>query len=625
MDDTAGRCGLMELGSVAKSHVSGLGDAESFDPKRRTGYRLSVHRSSPQPVRAFLGAGCVLYALALIASPLGLGRGYAEAPGATGEIPGFVEHGGVWTFDDPFPRDRPRATGLQHPFPSMPGLARNPITPEKVEVGRLLFFDPVLSGDKRLSCATCHHPDLGFADGRRLGMGIGGEGFGPDRLGGKELARNTPSLWNVGFNEWQFWDGRVRTLEEQAAIPLTHADEMAAEPDTVVADLRGIPEYVERFEAAFGGGGPESVTFERVSEALSAFQRTLVSYNSKFDRYAAGDFTALNASEKNGLMLFRSLHTRCFECHTFPTFSDGSFRVIGVRGEGEPDKGRGGAMSGAADHSFRVPSLRNVALTAPYMHNGSLATLEDVVTFYSEGGGRREADPVPDIDGKVKKFDLTPQEKLDLVAFMEALTDTSLRPDAPERVPSGLPVVEVTTRESPPQELIVARHADSRGAGASPEIRLRPGASERVKVIETHEVSAARLRRAEGKRAEGSVPGATFHVRPGQSIQRAVDRAHPGDRIEIAPGVYEEAVIVEIENLTLAGIATGNARPMLDGRGRLGAGITVRRAGVRLESLAFRGYQVAGLIAENAEMPHIEDLQIEPMETQRSVPRIEAY
>jgi cytochrome c peroxidase len=133
--------------------------------------------------------------------------------------------------------------------------ARNPITPEKVEVGRLLFFDPVLSGDKRLSCATCHHPDLGFADGRRLGMGIGGEGFGPDRLGGKELARNTPSLWNAAFNEWQFWDGRVRTLEEQAAIPLTHADEMAAEPDTVVADLRGIPEYVERFEAAFGGGG----------------------------------------------------------------------------------------------------------------------------------------------------------------------------------------------------------------------------------------------------------------------------------------------------------------------------------------------------------------------------------
>jgi cytochrome c peroxidase len=153
------------------------------------------------------------------------------------------------------------------------------------------------------------------------------------------------------------------------------------------------------------------VTFERVSEALSAFQRTLVSYNSKFDRYAAGDFTALNASEKNGLMLFRSLHTRCFECHTFPTFSDGSFRVVGVRGEGEPDKGRGGAMpNGAADHSFKVPSLRNVALTAPYMHNGSLATLEEVVKFYSEGGGRREADPVPDIDDKVKKFDMTPQE-----------------------------------------------------------------------------------------------------------------------------------------------------------------------------------------------------------------------
>jgi cytochrome c peroxidase len=549
--------------------------------------------------------------------------GMAWAKGAWGGqevepgLGGFVQRGAAWMFDDPFPGNRMRATGLQHPFPEMPGLATNSITPEKVELGRLLFFDPVLSGNKRLSCATCHHPDLGFADGRPLGMGLGGEGFGPERTGGRELTRNTPSLWNAAFNEWQFWDGRVRTLEEQAAIPLTHPDEMAAEPEAVTAELRGIPEYVELFGAAFGGGGAEAVTFERVTAALAAFERTLVTYRSKFDRYAAGDFTALNASEKNGLKLFRSLHTRCFECHTFPTFTDGSFRVVGVRSEGEPDRGRGGAMPKAADHSFRVPSLRNVALTAPYMHNGSLATLEEVVKFYSEGGGRREADPVPGIDDKVRKFDMTAEEIADLVAFMEALTDTSLLPEAPEAVPSGLPVVPVTTRAGPTALMPVATRAGNLGPGASTNVRLRTGAREPVRVIETREVAEWRQRRAEGLPAASTAPVATFHVKPGQSIQRAVDRARPGDRVEIAPGVYEESVVVETERVTLSGTAGGEGRPMLDGRGRLGAGVIVRVPGVRLTSLAFRGYRVAGLIAEEAEMPYIEDLHIEPIMTTR--------
>jgi hypothetical protein len=159
---------------------------------------------------------------------------------------------------------------------------------------------------------------------------------------------------------------------------------------------------------------------------------------------------------------------------------------------------------------------------------------------------------------------------------MEALTDTSLQPDAPERVPSGLPVVEVTTRESPPPALIAARRPIRAGPGQARKSGCAPGASERVRVIETHEVIGRASPAGRREAAEGSVPGATFHVRPGQSIQRAVDRAHPGDRIEIAPGVYEEAVIVEIENLTLAG-GRGTPGRCWTGAGGCGAGITVRR------------------------------------------------
>lgn len=525
----------------------------------------------------------------------------AARPGFPDElVPGFRQEAGRWVFSDPYPADRPRATGLQHRFPPMPGLDVNPVSPEKVELGRLLFFDPVLSGDNTISCATCHQPDLGLADGRPRGMGLGGVGSGPDRRGGKELARNTPSLWNAAFQEWLFWDGRERGLENQAGVPLTNPDEMAAEPEALVAELRDIPEYVARFGAAFGGEGTEAVTYDRARQALASFERTLLSFDSKFDRYAAGDFSALNASEKNGLKLFRSLNTRCFECHSFPTFSDGSFRILGVPDEGDADLGRGGVLPHAADASFRVPSLRNVELSAPYMHNGSLATLEDVIKFYAEGGGRREAKPVAFIDDKVRKFDITPEETADLVAFLKALTDASLEPAAPERVPSGLPVVGPG---APKLESQVAAASPTPERAPSPSPASVPAAVAAPMPEEAAPQAPPPLERAKD---------GTIAVREGQSIQAAVDLARPGDRIEIGPGLFRESVRVRTSNVTIAGSA-GDRRTVLDGKGVLEAGITVEASGISLARLTLRHYAVAGVIAVESDMPNLEDLLIEPL------------
>lgn len=389
--------------------------------------------------------------LPLIIIFIGFGCG-VFATGSEGDpraIAGYLRRGGFYMPAEPYKDGQPRATSLLKPFPPMIGVARNPMTPEKVKLGRLLFFDPIVSGDNKISCAHCHHPDLGLADGRKLGMGFGGEGIGPDRKGGKPLARNTPSLWNVAYNTWQFWDGRVESLEEQLHGPITSADEMNEAPWRLVEELEAIPEYKKLFTEAFGDGDEPAITFANVIKAIASFERTLLSFNSKFDRYAAGDFDALNESEKRGMNLFRSLKTRCFECHAFPTMTDGTFRAIGVQDEGEPDLGRAATKFGGRPNAFRVPQLRNVELTAPYMHNGSMATLEEVVDFYAKGGGRQFPHLFYEVDDKIEKFDITEQETADLVAFMRALTDTSLLPVPPERVPSGLPVVTAKSRPEP--------------------------------------------------------------------------------------------------------------------------------------------------------------------------------
>jgi len=319
------------------------------------------------------------------------------------------------------------ATGLDRPFPPLRGEAP---TPERVALGRLLFFDPVLSRDRDLSCAHCHRPDRGLADGRPRARG----------RQGALLDRNAPTLYNAAFRERLFWDARAPDLESQALEPLLSPREMAADPGELVARLEAIPAYRARFARAFPElPEGETVSLGSVARALAAFERTLVSRRSRYDRYAAGERGALTPAERRGLRLFRSLQTRCFECHRPPLFAASFATGVGVP---SPDPGVGGVRGAPAQRGFfRVPSLRNVALTAPYMHDGSIATLEEVVRFYAEGGGRsRGVDPAR-IDGQVRGFELRDDQVEAVVAFLGALTDESARPAVPGAVPSGLPVL----------------------------------------------------------------------------------------------------------------------------------------------------------------------------------------
>lgn len=317
------------------------------------------------------------------------------------------------------------ATGLERAFPPMPG---EPPTPARAELGRLLFFDPLLSRDGSLSCAHCHRPDRGLADGQRSARG----------LHGARLPRNTPTLYNAAFKPRLMWDRRAASLEEQALLPLLSPDELAADPPQLLAQLASIPEYAQRFAAAFPGDA-RPVSLANLARALAAFERTLVSRASRFDRFARGERAALTSSERNGLTLFRSLATRCFECHRLPTFDAPLAISIGVP---SPDPGVGAISGLDAQHGFfGVPTLRNVALSAPYMHDGSLATLEDVVAFYRAGGGLAKGVPAARLHEFIRPIAMSDVEAAELVAFLRALTDESARPALPERVPSGLPVL----------------------------------------------------------------------------------------------------------------------------------------------------------------------------------------
>lgn len=485
------------------------------------------------------------------------------------DIPGFIYEDGRWTPDGPYEGSARAGSGIAKPFPIMPGLDENPLTAAKVELGRMLFFDPILSGDNQLSCATCHHPDLGLADARPLSMGLGGGGVGPERTGGAELRRNAPTIWNAAFAGSQFWDGRAATLEDQLDGPLLDANEMNADPDEIVRELKAIPEYVRLFDLAFPnsiatqtGAGDEAgaISFANAKRALAGFERTLISTRSKFDRYAAGDLNALDAREKRGMRLFRSLHARCFECHILPTFTDGTFRILGVpelesreAAGAPPDLGRFEVSNTGREKSFRVPSLRNVARTAPYMHNGQFATLREVVDFYTEGGGRYKPAP-PKVDNKIQRFELDDAAKESLVAFLEALTDESLAPQIPASVPSGLAVVGRIEKEP---------ETAPESTGMAAELTSHPGATP---------VSGA--------------SNVVFRVYPGQSIQAMIDRAIPGDTVEVMPGDYAGPVIVGVEGLSLLGLEIGGRRPVIDSGAR---GVRVRAADFSIE-----GFEIVG-------------------------------
>lgn len=299
-------------------------------------------------------------------------------------------------------------------LPPLPVPADNPPTAASVALGRRLFFDPKLSSDNTLSCASCHNPAFYYGDGRKVAKGVGGQ-TGP---------RNTPSVLNAAYSRTQFWDGRAATLEAQAGGPIANPKEMNLPHEMAVARLNADPSYREEFGRVFG---PGEITMTKVEQAMASFERTLLSANSPFDRYQyGGDRKALSESAVRGLAVFTDKNKgNCATCHTvgekFALFTDDKFHNlgVGVNAEGElTDLGRYEQTRNDADRgAFRTPSLRNVARTAPYMHDGSLKTLREVVDFYIGGGNSN-----PHRDPEMKPLPLKPQERDDLIAFLESLT-----------------------------------------------------------------------------------------------------------------------------------------------------------------------------------------------------------
>jgi cytochrome c peroxidase len=299
------------------------------------------------------------------------------------------------------------------PLPSScPQPQDNPATPAKVAFGQQLFFDPRLSGDNRMSCATCHDPAQYFADGRPVAAG----------KGGKTLQRNTLSLVNAGFYHTYFWDGRATRLEEAVLFPIQAPDEMDQSLDALVVELEGIPGYARQFRELFG----KEVDKESIGKALAAFVRSLVSSPSPYDRYLMGDTSALNAEARWGMELFFG-EAGCSVCHRGVLLSDEWFYRLRV---GLKDRGRAHVSGKEEDaHRFRTPSLRNVARTAPYFHDGSVKTLYDVVALYYGGT------PTSPVSGH--RPDLEPllhrsfSEVFPIVEFLESLTSPSLNVEAP--------------------------------------------------------------------------------------------------------------------------------------------------------------------------------------------------
>jgi len=283
--------------------------------------------------------------------------------------------------------------------------ADNPMTPEKVELGRLLYFDKRLSKDVTISCATCHDPKRGWTDNQPVSDGIhGGKG-----------TRSAPTVVNSTYNLVQFWDGRAKSLEDQALGPITNPVEMGmASHDEMISTLSGIQSYRPLFQKAFGD---PNITKERVAMAIGSFERTVLGGNSKYDRYNAGDKTAMNESEVRGQELFFG-KANCTKCHVGTNFSDSDFHNLGVGTKAvKPDFGRFDVTKDEKDKgAFKTPTVRDATHTAPYMHDGSEQTLEAVVDFYDKGG-----EPNKNLDFRIVKLNLTPQEKADLVAFMKAL------------------------------------------------------------------------------------------------------------------------------------------------------------------------------------------------------------
>lgn len=337
----------------------------------------------------------------------------------------------------------------------------NEMTPEKISLGKQLFWDPILSGNQDVSCATCHHPDKGYADALDLSIGVGGTGLGELRNGGILAKRNAHTIVNTAFNgidinsevnpenAVMFWDNRALSLEEQALIPLLSKEEMRGTDipenalyDTIVNRLNNIPEYKLAFQNAFG---TDVINTDRIAKAIASFERTLVATNSSFDRYMRGDTSAMTQQQIDGMNAF--VNVGCAECHSGPMFSDFQLHTLGV-----PDNPKLPETDvSTGNYAFRTPTLRNLSFTAPYMHNGMHSSLDEVMNFYEDisGGGDGDDDNGGIINPNVNPNQIDPlatQLQMDddvadiIIAFMQALNDPNFDKTIPISVPSGLPV-----------------------------------------------------------------------------------------------------------------------------------------------------------------------------------------
>jgi cytochrome c peroxidase len=347
----------------------------------------------------------------------------------------FVTHGSRARQGEAQPVGTPVEIKAPLGLPPVPFPAGNPPTAETIVLGRRLYYDPALSLDNSVSCATCHAPEYGFSDGKSVSNGVQN----------KTGTRNSPTVLNSAYFEVQFWDGRAPSLEKQAEGPVQNPVEMAHTLKGVEDRLNADPSYRDQFAAAFGSG---PITYEMVAKAIATFERTVISGNSPFDRWKYGhDEHAVNDSAKRGFLVFTAKNKgNCAACHLVgqqtAMFTDNKFHNIGIGVDlGKiTDDGRYAVTKMDSDRgAFKTPCLRNVALTAPYMHDGSLKTLKDVIDYYIGGGNSNQY-----LDKNVRVLDfLTGQERADLQAFLESLTGempANIGPPEPARQATALEI-----------------------------------------------------------------------------------------------------------------------------------------------------------------------------------------
>jgi cytochrome c peroxidase len=296
---------------------------------------------------------------------------------------------------------------------TVPHPETNPPTPERELLGRMLFFDPRLSGPGTISCATCHNPGLSWSDGLPTAIGATSQ----------RLARRTPTLLNLAWAPALFWDGRAESLEDQALGPILNANEMDMKSNDLIPRLQAIAGYRTLFDRAYPG---EPMSEATVAKAIATFERRIVSAQAPFDRWIAGDAQAISPSARRGFTVFTG-KARCSTCHSGWRFTDDGFYDIGVA---DTDTGRGKVLPAisSAQFAFKTPTLRNVARRAPYLHNGSAQSLEEVIDLYDRGGVARR----PSLSSEIKPLSLTNIDKQDLIAFLESFTSR----DAEARVPT---------------------------------------------------------------------------------------------------------------------------------------------------------------------------------------------